>query len=102
FAHPRRADRGADEPFLADRRVDDPVVAELLPEPLRDAERAAEVPDVLADQKHAPVVDDRVPERCANRLEVGGAHTAGVSSESFERSSTTRSSASSGRSTSQS
>ena len=46
-------------------------VAELLEQPRRDAEGAAEVADVLAEEEDALVVAHRVPERRADRLEVG-------------------------------
>ena len=56
LAHPGGPDRGADEALLGDRRVDHALVAELLQEALRDAERAAEVADVLAEQEDALVL----------------------------------------------
>ncbi len=49
----RHADRGADDAPLGERRVDDAVVAELVEEPLRDAEDAADLPDVLAEHDDA-------------------------------------------------
>jgi hypothetical protein len=70
LALPGRADRRADEAMLRDRRVEDALVAELLPEPLRDAERAAEVADVLAEQEDALVLEQRVAQRRPDRLEV--------------------------------
>ena len=60
LAHPGRAEGGADESLLGDRRVDDALVAELLEEPLRDAERAAEVADVLAEQEDALVLGEGI------------------------------------------
>jgi hypothetical protein len=70
LALPRRADRGSDEALLRDRRVEDALVAELLPQPLRDAERAAEVADVLAEQEDALVLTQRVAKRRLDRLQV--------------------------------
>ena len=77
LAHPGRADRRADEALLGDRRVDDALLAELLEQPLRDAERPAEVADVLAEQEDPLVLAQRVGERGADRLEVRdlGAHS---------------------------
>jgi hypothetical protein len=57
-ARERGAGRRAGDRLLADRRVDDPVVPELLDEADVDAERAAEAAldaDVLADQEHGLV-----------------------------------------------
>jgi hypothetical protein len=71
-AHPRRADRRADESLLRDRRIDHALVTELLPEALRHAERAAEVPDVLAEEEHALVLEQRVAQRGPNRFYVEG------------------------------
>ena len=71
LAHPGGAEGRADEALLGDRRVDHPGVAELVPEPLRDPERPAEVADVLAEEEHAPVVEHRVAKCGSNRLEVG-------------------------------
>ena len=70
LAHPGGADRRADEPLLGDRRVDHPVVAELLLQARGHPERAAEVTDVLAQQEHAVVVAERVGERRPNGLQV--------------------------------
>ena len=60
LAHPGGADRGADEPLLGDRRVDHPLLAELLEQPRGDAEGAAERADVLAEQEDAVVLAHRV------------------------------------------
>ena len=49
----RHADGGADDAALGERRVDDAVVAELVAEPLRDAEDAADLADVLAQDDDA-------------------------------------------------
>ena len=70
LAHPGRADGRADEALLGDRRVDDALLAELLEQPLRDAERPAEMADVLAEQEDALVLAQRVGERGPDRLEV--------------------------------
>ena len=70
LAHPGCADRRADEAFLRDRRVHDALLAELLEQALRDAEGAAEVPDVLAEQEDALVLAERVGERGPYRFEV--------------------------------
>ena len=71
--HPEhgRADRGSRDRLLADRRIDDPFVAELLGEPEVDAERAAESaldPDVLADQEDVVVAAHLLGDRLAQRL----------------------------------
>ena len=71
LAHPGGADRGTHEPLLRDRGVDHARVAELLPQPLGDPERAPEVADVLADQEHAVVARERVAQRERDRVEVG-------------------------------
>src|SRR5205823_12023798 len=70
LALPGGADRRPDEALLRDRRVEHPLVAELLPEPLRHAERAAEMADVLAEQEDALVLAKRVAQRRLDRLEV--------------------------------
>ena len=49
----RHPDRGADDPALGQGRVDDAVVAELVPEPLGDAEDSADAADVLAEHDDA-------------------------------------------------
>src|SRR5690606_13073646 len=46
----RKADRGADDAGLGERRVDHPVFAEVLLQPVGDPEDAAELADVLAHQ----------------------------------------------------
>ena len=73
-----RADRGAGDRLLADRRVDDPLVAELLDQAEVDAERAAEPSldaDVLADQEDrlvaAHLLGDRLAQRLADRQPAG-------------------------------
>ena len=49
----RHADGGADDAALGERRVDDAVVAELVPQALRHAEDAADLADVLAEHDDA-------------------------------------------------
>ena len=63
LAHPGRAEGGADEALLGDRRVDHALVAELLEQSFRDAERPAEVAHVLADQEDALVLAHGVRHR---------------------------------------
>src|SRR3990172_3178222 len=70
LAHPGRADGGSDEALVRDRHVHDALVAELLPEPIRDAESAAEVADVLTEEEDALVVAESIRERGPDRLEV--------------------------------
>ena len=72
LAHPGRPDRRADESLLGDRRVHHAVGGELLPQPFGDAERAAEVADVLAEEEDALVLAHRVAKRRRDRAEVGG------------------------------
>ena len=48
-----------------------PLLAELLEQPLRDAEGAAEVADVLAEHEDALVLAHRVGDGRPDRLEVG-------------------------------
>ncbi len=43
-------DRGADDAGLGERAVDDALLAEVLLQPLRDPEDAAELADVLTDE----------------------------------------------------
>lgn len=69
LALPRGAERCADEALLGDRGVDDALGTELLPQPLRDAERAAEVADVLAEQEDALVLGERVAQRRVDGVE---------------------------------
>ncbi len=69
--HPGRPERGADEALLGDRRVDHALGAEFLQQPLGDAERPAEVADVLAYEEHPLVLAHGIRHRRANRLEVG-------------------------------
>jgi hypothetical protein len=70
LALPGGADRGADETLLRDRCIEDAVVAELLPQALRDAEGAAEMADVLAEQENALVLAQRIAKRRLDRLQV--------------------------------
>ena len=85
-----RADRGADDHRLGQRRVDDPVVAELAPQPVGGQEHPALLADVLAqdDDRLVPphllghAVADRLDER-ANRHQcpppASSCHGGGVS-----------------------
>ena len=56
----RRADAGADERRLRQRRVADPLGAELLEQSLAHGEAAAVAADVLAHQEHALVAQQRL------------------------------------------
>ncbi len=67
----RGADARADDRHLGDRGVANPLGAELLDEPLRDAHRAAHLGDVLAHDEHVLVGAHRGRERVTNRLPVG-------------------------------
>ena len=71
LALPGCSDRGTDEPLLRDRRVQHAIRAELLEQSCGDAERAAVVADVLAEQEHAIVAAHRVGETVADGLEIG-------------------------------
>ena len=59
----RRADRRADDHRLGQRRIDDPVVAELAPQPVRRQEHAALLADVLAQHDDRLVPAHLVGER---------------------------------------
>ena len=65
----RHADRGADDAALGERRVDDAVVAELVPEALGDAEDAADLAHVLAEHDDAIVAPHLVAEGVVDRLD---------------------------------
>src|SRR4051794_40573004 len=52
----RQADRGADDAALGERGVDDPVLAEVLLQPVGDPEDTAELADVLAHDEDLRVV----------------------------------------------
>src|SRR5439155_10653105 len=69
--HHGRADGGAYEPGLGQRRVQYPPLAVLLLEPLRDPEGSAVRADVLAHQKDPFVAGHFFIERLRDRLEVG-------------------------------
>ena len=65
----RRADRGADDHRLGQRRVDDAVVAELRPQPVGRQEDAALLADVLAEDDDRLVAAHLVGERLADGLD---------------------------------
>ena len=68
----RRADAGADDRHLGDRRVADALGAELVEHPLRDAHRAAHLGDVLAHDEDVLVARASPrDERVAHGLAVG-------------------------------
>ena len=70
-ARHRRADRGADDRGLRDRRVDDALAAELVGKPERHGEAAAEAArhaDVLAEQEDGRVGAHGDPHGIAQRL----------------------------------
>ena len=67
----RGADADADDRRLGNRRVDDAQLAELVVEPLRDAERAAVRADVLAEDEHFRIAPHLLGERFADGFEVG-------------------------------
>ena len=63
---------GADERRLRQRRVADPLGPELLEQALADREAAAVAADVLAHEEHPLVAPQRLADRLAHRLAVGG------------------------------
>ena len=65
----RRADRGADDHRLGQRRVDDAIVAELGPQAVRGEEDAALLPDVLAEQDDRRVAPHLLGHRVADGLD---------------------------------
>ena len=71
LAHPRGADGRSDEALLGDRGVDHSCGAELVLQAGRDAERATEVADVLAQEEDAIVVAQRVGQSRADGVEIG-------------------------------
>ncbi len=77
----RRADRGADEALLGDRRVAHAVGAELLHQAGGDAVGAVEEPDLLAHHEHALVALELLPQRLVERL-ADGLHDTGPSAVS--------------------
>ena len=72
-SHPaeRRADAGADEARLRQRRVAHPVATELLVQALGDGVGAAVVGDVLAHDEHTLVGGECLAERVVHRFAVG-------------------------------
>ena len=70
LAHPRGADRCADEALLRDRGVHHPALAELLDQARCDAEGTTEDADILPEQEHALVVAHCVLKCRADRFEV--------------------------------
>ena len=69
----RGADPDADDRGLGQRRVEDPLLAELLRQTLGDLEDAPlRAGDVLAEQDHAPVALHLLDQRRPDRLQVGG------------------------------
>ncbi len=58
----RQADRGADDPRLGERGVDDALLAEVLLQTVGDAEDAAELADVLTHDEDPLVVLHRPPQ----------------------------------------
>jgi hypothetical protein len=64
----RETDRGADDAGLRERRVHDPVRAEVLLEPVRDPEHPAERPDVLAHEEDLGVLLERTAQAGVDRL----------------------------------
>src|SRR5207244_12029752 len=75
--HVRGARCGADDRRLRDRRVDHPLLAELLGEAFRDLERPTVAPHVFAQDEDALVALHLLPQPLAQRLEIGdfGHHT---------------------------
>ena len=71
IAHPRGADRGADEALLRDRRVDHALLAELVQQSGGDAEGAAEDADVLAEEEDPVVLEESVAQGAPDRLQIG-------------------------------
>ena len=71
-AHQRRADRGADDAGLGDRRVHDALLAELFEHAVGDLECAAVDADVFAEDEHAFVALHLFPDSLADRFNVGG------------------------------
>ena len=67
----REPDGGPHDAGLGQRRVDDALRTELVEEPVRDAEHAAELADVLAHHEHAVVVGHRAPQTLVDGLRHG-------------------------------
>ena len=76
----RRADAGADDDGLSDRRVAHALLAELVEEALRDGVGAAVSADVLAHEEHAFVVLELLAQRLrrASRYVISGTARASV------------------------
>jgi hypothetical protein len=70
-AEHRRADTGADEAFLGDRRLAHALGPVLLPQPCGDLVRALEAADLLAHQEHALVAIELLVESTPERLAIG-------------------------------
>ncbi len=66
----RGADRDADDARFRDRRVDDPIRAEFLDEPIRHPEHPAAHADVLAQEDQALVATELALQRVVDRLDV--------------------------------
>src|SRR5439155_15114545 len=69
-ARHRGADADAGVARLGDRRVDDPLGAELLDEPREGLERVAGLGHVFADEEHARVAPHHLRDRFLDRLSV--------------------------------
>ena len=67
----RHADRGAEDAGLGERRVDDPVLAEVLLQAVGDPEDAAELADVLAHDEDLGVVLHRLAQAGVEALGQG-------------------------------
>ena len=67
----RGTDRGAHDHRFGQRRVDDPVIAELGPQAVRDQEHAALLADVLTQHDHARIAPHFVGQRLPDRLDEG-------------------------------
>src|SRR5262249_20255436 len=70
--HVRGAGRGADEAGLADGRVDHPLLAEAIQQPVGDLERAAVRANVLAHAEDTGIALHLLEQTLADGLEVGG------------------------------
>ena len=79
-----RACRRPHECDLADRRVDDPLLAELRQQPFGDFEGAAECADVLAHAEDVPVALHLLEERLTNRFEIRDVGHQGFAPSAFQ------------------
>jgi hypothetical protein len=70
----RQPDRRPHDPRLGQRRVDDPVLAEVLLQALGHPEHPAELADVLAHEDHLGVAFHRRPHAAGDPLREGGRH----------------------------